>query len=992
MELRNALLETYNSDAYMTMYAAEGQKKIHRVNQVGYPLYPHPLNVTVFCADYDTVDHQPWPEGREEELARPMIDRWRQAPILQGAIFHTTLKGIHIIQPLQSPIPIGGALSSYRWWLDMIREAGVEWDKATAKEVGRLWRMPRVRRSHNGKMIDYKPSVLLLDDAVPLKLPARLAGAPAQQSAGTASVAQSSLSAPRKTARIQRAELGAQQVPDVGEPWCFRAKIIAAACKSEPHEWHRMFMHLAGALLEKGAPASRLVAICRAISIETGADDRIADREQSAKTTLDRMRLGNPVGGYQGLLKEWRSVALALEESFSIRTQEDFERYNTPTATKSALSGAEVSALIREQMPKDGDGVTAYQVGAGVGKSAAAIDEGASRARGVARSASGRAPRGSKTAYSVDKHELAKQYQRDLAAKGIEAKRLFSPLTVLQDDGTPECIHHDKASHLVEGGLSMQWELCRGRDTERCERYETCRARLGFDGPEDALITIGTHARIEALAEEAGSTGTLYADEPPSVFEKHVISPAELKIAVDSLHDFTVRFECAMRPALEALRAWHHCEIPGPPRAPVDVVREYGHQVSAADIHYAQAQTGVESRDPVDFAAAALAPDEHHGRGQLPLRPIGRHMAIMSVTHAARIGQAARTLGAVHRALTSTLPGAAIWLEESGSDAGSIVLYQPRDSYIQALRRQGKTILLDANASSSVPLLAPLLGYEPVVRRFEATDGARIERTWRMAPGANRSGWFDGQLPVPCDSLLHAIHAALEWAHNLGTARPLAIITMRAIELGLRLAHRPGDEEAMQAWSRLKPPPKLLERFQTEFGPALKARSGALLWGHYGAIKGLNHMADVDAILTIGDPWPNVMCAEHEAKFAALDQTGRARGEQLCKDELEQAHGRLRTVHRTRPGWALHVGAVRPGGTAWLSEVQVVQAAGRPVNARVLTPDEIKQAVDQLGGARAAGKFLQCSERTVRRYVTGDRAPDAAIVEALLPLVRWRAA
>ncbi len=981
MELRKALEKEYDCDAYMTMYAAEGQKKIHRVNQAGYRLYPYPLHVTVFCADYDTVNHLPWPAGEEEKLARPIIDRWREAPILQGAIFHTTLKGIHILQPLETPIPIVGALDYYKWWMNLIREAGVEWDKSTTKEVGRLWRMPKVRRLHEGKPIDYRPSIMLLDDVVPFKLPMLPPKGDAPELPPTS----------RKSARIQRAELGALQLPDVGEPWCFRAKVIAAACRKEPHEWHRMFMHLAGALLEKGAPASRLVAICRAISIETAADDRTADREQSAKTTLDRMRLGNPVSGYQGLLKEWRTVALALEESLGIRSKEDFERYNAPGAPDNAPCGAEVSALIREQMSKDGDGVTAYEVGVGVGKTAAAIDEGASRAQGVTRSASGRAPLRSKTAYSVDKHELARQYQRDLAAKGIAAKRLFSPLTVLQDDGTPECIHHEKASHLVQGGLSMQWELCRGRDTERCERFETCRARLGFDGPEDALITIGTHSRIEALAEEAGSTGTLYADEPPSVFEKHVITPAELKVAIDSLHDFAVRFECAMRPALEALRAWHHCEVPGPPRPPVEILRDYGHHVSAADIHYAQAQTGLETRDPGELAAAAIAPEEARGRGQLPLRPIGRHLAVMSVTHAARIGHAARILGALHRALTSALPGAAMWLEETGSDAGSMVLYQARESYIHALRRQGKTILLDANASSNIPLLTPFLGYEPVIHRYDAKDGARIERTWRMVPGANRSGWFDGELPILCDSLVHAIHAALEWAHERGPERPLAIITMRAIELALRLAHRPSDEDAKRAWNHLSPPPELLKRFQAEFGPALKAHSGPILWGHYGAIKGLNHMAGVDAIITIGDPWPNVMCAEHESKFAGLDQTGRARGEQQCQDELAQAHGRLRTVHRTRPGWALHVGAVRPGGRAWLFQVQVVQP-GRPVNARTLTADDIKLAVKRLGGARATAKYLQCSERTVHRYRSGDRAPEPAIVEALLPLLQWQAA
>ncbi len=556
MELRDALLAEYDTDAYMTMYSAQGQTHIHRVNQCGYESYPHPLQITVFCADYDNPGkknggHEPWPVGEEESRVRALVDTWRKAEILRGAIFHSTLKGIHIIQPLLEPIPIREALPYFRWWLFKIREAGVEYDKAIEKEVGRLWRLANVRREHNGTLIDYRPSVMLLDDARPLALP--------QFSVEELATLGGARESP-KGVRVARAKLAEVQLPDAGEPWSYRAKVIAKAAEQESDNWHRMFMFLAGALLDKGAPPSRLAAICEAISIETGADDKREDRLQSAKSTLDRVRRGDSVGGYAGLLREWRGVALALDESLGIRTSEDYEHWLTGAAKPALLAGNEISQRVLEGLRQEGDGVSAYALRAGSGKSASAMDETAERARGVVRSASGRAPLGSKTAISVDKHELAKQYQLDLSARGIEAKRLFSPLTVLKDDGSPECIHHEVAQLLVPGGISMQWELCQGRNTDRCERYETCPARLGFDGPEDALVTVGTHARIEALAEEAGSTGTLYTDEPPSVFEKISVTRGELKSATHSLRDFSTRFGCAMRPAVQALTAWLHCE------------------------------------------------------------------------------------------------------------------------------------------------------------------------------------------------------------------------------------------------------------------------------------------------------------------------------------------------------------------------------------------------------------------------------------------------
>src|SRR5262249_49510255 len=130
-----------------------------------------------------------------------------------------------------------------------------------------------------------------------------------------------------------------------------------------------------------------------------------------------------------------------------------------------------------------------------------------------------RAPWQSKTAISVDKNSLAEQIARDLRAAGASVKRIYGPLSVLRQDGTPECRFYETARLLVEGGQSIQREFCEGRGKQKCEFYDVCRAREGIDGPADARITVGPHALLSQLNAAAGSTGLVVIDEPPALLE-----------------------------------------------------------------------------------------------------------------------------------------------------------------------------------------------------------------------------------------------------------------------------------------------------------------------------------------------------------------------------------------------------------------------------------------------------------------------------------------
>ena len=124
-----------------------------------------------------------------------------------------------------------------------------------------------------------------------------------------------------------------------------------------------------------------------------------------------------------------------------------------------------------------------------------------------------------------------------------------------------------------------------------------------------------------------------------------------------------------------------------------------------------------------------------------------------------------------------------------------------------------------------------------------------------------------------------------------------------------------------------------LEAFRAELAPQLARLPRTLLTGHYGATRGLNELAACDTLVTLGDPWMNLDAAQNDAAFLGLGDTWAQRYEARCRAELEQAHGRLRTIHRTRPGRALHVGAVLPGERGWeTGEVRVERLKGEGLN------------------------------------------------------------
>ena len=334
-DLTEALRDRYLTDAMMTMYAPADGSRGHRVNQCGIELYPKPLVVGVFMVDYDTLHHLSWPS---DDRAIGHIFRWKKIPMLRTAGFFVTLHGARIVQPLAQPIPLIDADPYFNDWLDRLQHEGVEFDK-NCRSAGRLWRLPNVVRYDDtlDKEIHYTPPWIDLDWMRPIELEPLPAAVLEDHTAARAAPER------RKVLPVKR-----EQASDPGELWSLRAPVIAHAVKSVSSEWHSLFMQLAGALIDKGAPPSRLVAICEAISHETELDTRVEDRRASAESTLQRFYQGLSYTGYRSLARDHRSVALALEESLKIQCQEDLDRWRMDIEAPPLPSADEVAAQLAE--------------------------------------------------------------------------------------------------------------------------------------------------------------------------------------------------------------------------------------------------------------------------------------------------------------------------------------------------------------------------------------------------------------------------------------------------------------------------------------------------------------------------------------------------------------------------------------------------------------------------------------------------------------------
>jgi transcriptional regulator with XRE-family HTH domain len=765
---------------------------------------------------------------------------------------------------------------------------------------------------------------------------------------------------------------------DYSAPDTWRSRVDAigsAISRGVTERYHDMYLAISGAILKSGVAPSFVPSIVHAIALRAGSAHPDAHRK-SAEDTVVRYASGISVTGIRELKTTWPIVADAIVDAIDdelAKIRAETRRVETQRRTLKETTD-ELRRVIREAP----DGLTVIAASTGLGKTHAAQDVAAERASKRHLNIVGpgsRAPFGSKTAISVDKNELAIQITSDLRDQGVSVKRFFGVLSLKREDGQRECRYYESAVKLAAGGQSIPWEFCSGRGQARlkCDYYDECLAKEGFDGPKDARVSVGTHAMIGKLDHEAGATGLLVIDEPPNVLVTTVITPDEITATLGSLSYFAGQFAKEMQPILLAMQSWRDPEL------------------SFVDV------------------TDSIPPPHEIEDGTPPVLGMHMVMARRNAALAGQIGNASGVLRAIYRAMTSPRL-VSVRLEERG-----LVVTTTNETLTGALMREGSVVVTNANAETDLPAYRKIVGYEPPFHRFEAEDGASIERTFLRCGSATRTGWFShGRLQLDA-GFLGAVRAAVEWADKGGAVR-LGIISFAQAELLIRCALGDASCEAKlrdrgysqaevaKCHTKLRP---LLESFlasaqaRADLSARVSARPSAQVIGtigkktgtkaeielaHYGATRGLNRFKECDALVTIGDPWANFGDTSAEAEFLGVE--GDAHAESRCRDELEQAHGRLRVVHRDRPGRALHVGRVLPGGLGWREGAVEVDRleGGRPKNASAMGLDELERIIDQLGGQRELARRLGVNNATLSRYASGKRAVPPGVASEIRDL------
>lgn len=615
----------------------------------------------------------------------------------------------------------------------------------------------------------------------------------------------------------------------------------------------------------------------------------------------------------------------------------------------------EASAGMLKLMRNPGDGLTLLQAQCGLGKTTTFRQVAIENAKKEGRL-------GVKSALSVPTNKVAIEQFDYIKSVGEKVQRRFGPLSVLRDDGTPECRYHAQGKALAAGGISVAVALCRG-----CAHRKECKAVDGFVGDEDARIALGPHELVSDLVAFAGQTGLVAIDEPPDLLDEFRFSSVDIGRAFDELGRgwFSNSYAPMMRPILNGVMAWMS-RVDGPKtKGKAHDGDDHGRlgpitrglttidpSLENAAFEYAAAR-GMELVTPVEWATHAV-PADYVGNGP-PIHEGARNMLRVDLRSATAAGEAGRISWLIRRAVLDEEGVSAVVERNEDTGVAELVLVPTNERMHDALRRAGPTVLMAADANVVRPLVERVLGCTSPLLAFRAPE-PMVERTlWRMR-GATRKGWLKPQLNIA--GIADAIDRVVTWYLEAPTDKPLAIVSYMPIEAALA-GRSTADIE-------------LVDRLQ----PIIARLPRPPVLGHYHGLRGLDEWKALDALATVGDPYQNVGTLRRQMEWARsgnLSVTTPDFWDRMhAAAELEQAHGRLRTIHRTTRARQLHVGNVEPAGwSKWKPR------DGPPK--RTLSPDE-KETLESLvrlnGGVRAAARYLRVTYRTLKRWIASESAPE----------------
>lgn len=968
--LRDVFTRNFSTPALCTGYvvARDGVPLDHspRLAKDSLPwLRTEGFEVLAVCliADVDCPKHDDWNDQYRAEFDA----FWHSgSELLATCGMYTSARGYRLVQPLADPLPVDEAEPRLWTWLKALVAAGA-WESALeCKDWTHLMRVANPRK----KSGPYRSEWVSTERMAAIDAPA-----PTQRAA-----------AARRAPR--RVNTNATQLTDwtadVPAGWEHAADMLGAAIRDHVRsDWRRAYLCLAAALCERGCPADGVPAvIARAHAVDQSYPEweaLLGDRHAAACSTVVRWVNGQELMGYSTLRREFPGLADALDAATVDGVEARVLRQIAAPAPR-PMPVADAVAAIRRTI-EQAYGVTVVAAPPGTGKTHAVAEH----ARGLP-TIDGRARPGSRIAVSAPRHDLARQ----TAAKLPRSLHVFSPPSLVGPDGTPVCAFAEQARALAAGRQSVRRSFCDGgggKNATPCELADGCAARDGIEGDADANLVVGVHGLVRELRAYAGTQGVLVVDEPGEVTVIDRITLDELEGARRFLDHFSFRYTGKIAPALAAFTAWVRDAGPveGALVSVQDAVRAAAHLVPEGELEAAElGDTPPEDLPDAVLVAAAEAIHPAARTDAPPLTQRAVALARASAARATELGAASRVLDLLWRAITSTVQFCARIDERSGERAVSVVSINA--DFAIALQHEGPVVVLDANAGIHLAAITRLLGgTPPAFVDLAVADGAPIARTVLATGNATRRGWMPHGVP-DWPSILPALRAALAWASRDPSTQRIGLITPKEMHTAFAHALRPDAPETQALVTASRFTRRVLDEVRKVVAPVLATFAGEILTGHYGALEGLDFMADCDATITLVDPRPNLGDEQLRAEYLGLEHDGRL--DALAAAELQQAHGRLRTIHRTRPGRQLHVGSVVPAGWAGLDvEVQRLPV-GRPRTIDAgMTGDDLRAARVAAGmGVRELARALRKSDGTVRRYESGECAIPARLVEMVRAL------
>ena len=540
--------------------------------------------------------------------------------------------------------------------------------------------------------------------------------------------------------------------------------------------------------------------------------------------------------------------------------------------------------------------------------------------------------------------------------------RYFGPLSVKRADGAPECRFHESASALASGGLSVPFELCKGRGKSPCPHRSSCGAVDGVEGAEDAVFAVGPHTLLDSLDAFAGKSGLLLIDEPPDFLHAFELTRADFETTRVKLDSFDYRYSASLAPVLDALTRWFD-SAPLDEPCRVDAVIAGGVR---SDLE--EAALSATGATDVTGAVRAAFPDGHKGPTSPPVRPSDMHQALNIPALARSIGTASRVLGMLRLGIVE--PDQVLLRVEERKGARVLVVTQTIEALRRSARRMGQVVVLDANADMHKPIFDKLAGYDTRITEASAPDPVPVTRV-HIRTRATRKAWVeDGKLVIDA-RVIRAIEEAVNNVVEYGAER-VAFVTIRKLELAMMAAV---GLDVTGEWTSQEQSAEDLEAARSKLGPVLARLRRRPDFGHYGAIRGLDKWKRHDALVTLVDPWPRLADVRVEVELFQLATDVEDRALVKCRAELEQAHGRLRIPRRERPCLLVHVGNVRPSG--WHDNVKQVILEGRPGNPEQESQAEtLRRLVEKHGSQKAAALAIGVSPMSFGRYLAGRGVPD----------------